>query len=93
MFIAVNRIQVPVEHQERLIGNFEKAMPGMKRFKGFLGLELWTAEDNTILGVSRWESKEAMEEYLNNSLFQQHHGSASSNEAHPTEYYTAKILG
>ena len=92
MFIAVNKLQVPAEHQQHLLQAFEKAMPSMKRFKGFLGFELWTGEDNTILGVSRWESKEAMEEYLKNDLFRQHHGSASDEQTQPTASYSASIL-
>lgn len=96
MFIAVNKIQVPVAHRQAAIDGFEKAMPGMKRFKGFLGLELWTAEDNTLSAVSRWESKEALDEYLNNDLFTRHHGPSAGGQAGPSAaitYYEAKALG
>lgn len=94
MFIAVNKIMVPVEHRRAVIEAFEKATPEMKQFKGFLGLEMWTAEDNTLQAVSKWESKEAMEAYTNNSLFARHHGGgASSGEqghgGQVTTYYTA----
>jgi heme-degrading monooxygenase HmoA len=96
MFIAVNKIQVPAAHRQAALDGFEKAMPGMKRFKGFLGLELWTAEDNTLLAVSRWESKEALDEYVKNDLFKQHHGGPSREQeggSDVTTYYEAKILG
>ena len=96
MFIAVHKIQVPAAHRQAAIDGFEKAMPGMKRFKGFLGLELWTAEDNTLSAVSRWESKEALDEYLSNDLFAQHHGAPSGGHAGGSDavtYYEAKVLG
>ncbi|HYL43527.1 MAG TPA: antibiotic biosynthesis monooxygenase family protein [Ktedonobacteraceae bacterium] len=95
MFIAVNRIAAPAAQQQAMIEAFEKSAPAMKQFKGFLGLELWTAEDNTMLAVSRWESKAALEEYTNNALFQQHHGGAGSQPAHRPDqvtYYTGKII-
>jgi heme-degrading monooxygenase HmoA len=96
MFIAVNKIQVPAAHRQAAIEGFEKAMPGMKGFKGFLGLELWTSEDNTLLAVSRWESKEALDEYVNNELYRQHHGESGGGRAggsDVTTYYEAKVLG
>ncbi len=96
MFIAVNKIQVPVAHRQAALEGFEKAMPAMKHFKGFLGLELWTAEDSSILAVSRWESKEALDEYVKNDLFKQHHGGQSSGQvsgSDVTTYYEAKLLG
>lgn len=96
MFIAINKIQVPAAHRQAAIDGFEKAMPGMKRFKGFLGLELWTAEDNALSAVSRWESKEALDEYLNNDLFTRHHGPSAGSQAGPSAaitYYEAKVLG
>ena len=97
MFIAVNKIMAPAEHRQAVIEAFEKAAPEMKQFKGFLGLEMWTAEDNTLQAVSKWESKEAMEEYTNNSLFSRHHGGgASSGEpgrgGPVTTYYTASTV-
>ncbi len=95
MFIAVNKIAAPVAQQQAMIEAFEKSAPAMRQFKGFLGLELWTAEDNTILAVSRWESKAALEEYTNSAMFKQHHGGASSqhtNRSDQVMYYTGKII-
>ncbi len=87
MYVAVNKITAPVEHRQAVIEAFKKAAPEMKQFKGFLGLEMWTAEDNTLQAVSRWESKEAMEEYTNNSLFARHHGGTGGSPT--TIFYTA----
>jgi heme-degrading monooxygenase HmoA len=95
MFIAVNKIQAPPAQLQAMLDGFEKAAPGMKQFSGFLGLELWTAEDNTVLAVSRWASKEALDEYVNNSLFRQHHGGATGeqmNVSNQVTYYSAKVL-
>ena len=57
MYIAVNCIAAPEGQKQAMIEGFRHAAPGMKRFSGFLGLELWTAEDGTINAVSRWASK------------------------------------
>ncbi|HLZ61361.1 MAG TPA: antibiotic biosynthesis monooxygenase family protein [Ktedonosporobacter sp.] len=96
MFIVVSKIQAPAARKQAVWDGFEKAAPSMKQFRGFLGLELWNAEDDdTVLAVSRWESKEAMEEYLNNDLFKHHHGGASSGPQRPSDqqtYYTGKVL-
>jgi heme-degrading monooxygenase HmoA len=76
MFIAVNKIGGPAGHgrdPQMMVAGFQRAMAGMKQFQGFLGLEIWTAEDGSMQAVSRWTSKEALDEYLNSSLFGQHH--------------------
>ena len=95
MYIAVNRIAAPEGHSQAMVDGFRHAAPGMKRFSGFLGLELWTAEDGTISAVSRWASKEALDEYLRNDLFRQHHSSSSSeqmNAPNQVSYYSAEVL-
>ena len=91
MYIVVNTISVPEAQRQAVVEGFKHALPGMKRFKGFLGLELWTAEDGSMQAVSRWDSREAMEEYLQNDLFQQHHSGISSqrmNVARPAHFST-----
>ncbi len=95
MYIAVNRIAAPAGQAQAIIEGFKHAVPGMKRFSGFLGLELWTAEDGNIHAVSRWASKEALDEYLKNDLFRQHHSGASSeqmNGPNQVSYYSAEVL-
>ena len=95
MYIAVNRIAAPEGQAQAMIEGFKHAAPGMKRFSGFLGLELWTAEDGSIHAVSRWASKEALDEYLKNDLFMQHHSGASSqqmNVPNQVSYYSAEVL-
>jgi heme-degrading monooxygenase HmoA len=95
MYITVNRIDAPAGQAQAIIEGFKHAVPGMKRFSGFLGLELWTAEDGTIHAVSRWASKEALDDYLKNDLFRQHHSGASSeqmNVPNQVSYYSAEVL-
>ena len=95
MFIAVNRIVAPQGHTQAMIEGFKHAAPQMKRFSGFLGLELWTAEDGSINAVSRWDSKEALDEYLKHDLFSQHHSGAASeqmNIANQVSYYSVEVL-
>ena len=95
MYIAVNRIAAPEGQTQAMVEGFKHAAPGMKRFSGFLGLELWTAEDGSIHAVSRWASKEALDEYLKNDLFRQHHGGTASeqmNVHNQVSYYSAEIL-
>ena len=95
MYIAVNRIAAPGGQSQTMIEGFKHAAPGMKRFSGFLGLELWTAEDGSINAVSRWASKAALDEYLQNDLFRQHHSGSSSeqmNMPNQVSYYSAEVL-
>ncbi|HLI09149.1 MAG TPA: antibiotic biosynthesis monooxygenase family protein [Ktedonobacteraceae bacterium] len=94
MYIVVNMISVPEAQRQAVIEGFKQALPSMKRFNGFLGMEVWTAEDGSMQAISRWDSKEAMEEYLQNDLFKQHHSGVSSqrmNVAQPA-HYTAEVL-
>jgi heme-degrading monooxygenase HmoA len=82
MFIAVNKITIPnAERGQAMEQAFQHAMPGLKQFKGFLGMELWHQEDGNMLAVSRWESKAAMEVYTSSDLFGHHHGGASDGQA------------
>ena len=80
MFIAVNKIPAPGSRKEAVVEGFRKAAPGMKQFSGFLGMEIWTEEDGSLLAISRWSSKEALDEYLNNALFRSHHGGGSAEQ-------------
>jgi heme oxygenase (staphylobilin-producing) len=95
MYIAVNRIAASGGQAQEMIEGFKHAAPGMKRFSGFLGLELWTAEDGSIHAVSRWASKEALDEYLKNDIFRQHHSGVSSEQMkvpNQVSYYSAEVL-
>lgn len=95
MYIAVNQIAAPADQARAMIEGFKHAAPGMKRFNGFLGLELWTAEDGTINAVSRWTSKEALDEYLKDDLFQHHHSGTNSkqmNTSNQVSFYAAEVL-
>ncbi len=76
MFISVNTISAPKEHMERMVEGFRRNAPDMKRFAGFLGLEIWKGEE-TLQAVSRWESHEAFEAYLSSETFRSHHGGAA----------------
>ncbi len=76
MFISVNTISAPKEHMDRMVEGFRRNAPDMKRFAGFLGLEIWKGED-TLQAVSRWESREAFEAYLTSEAFRSHHGGAA----------------
>ena len=95
MYIAMNRIAAPEGQEQAMIEGFKHAVPGMKRFNGFIGLELWTSEDGTIHAISRWASKEALDEYLKDDLFRHHHSGASSeklNVPNQVSYYSAEVL-
>lgn len=95
MYIAMNKVAVPAAHRQAVIEAFERSAPEMKRFRGFLGLELWTDEDDTLYAISRWESREAMEEYTSNSLFKDHHGgSGNPQTARPdlVTHYNGKVV-
>jgi heme-degrading monooxygenase HmoA len=84
MFIATNKIPVPAAHQEKMKQAFQKNTPSLKEIPGFLHFELWTTED-FLVSVSKWESKEAFDNYVKSDLFRQHHGSDRNAHAGKTE--------
>lgn len=94
MYIAVNRVAGPGAPTERVIEGFKHAAPHMKMFKGYLGLELWTGEDGSMQAISRWESKEALDEYLNSDMFKGHHGGSREETSKPglVTYYEAQVI-
>ncbi|HEY4385479.1 MAG TPA: antibiotic biosynthesis monooxygenase family protein [Ktedonobacteraceae bacterium] len=95
MLIAVNKVPVSPDRRAATIEGFKRAVPAMKQFSGFLGMEIWTEQDGSLLAVSRWTSKEALEEYTNNALFRSHHSGTSTEQrgAHDqTIYYEAEQL-
>jgi heme-degrading monooxygenase HmoA len=100
MYTVVRQLGNPSERgrdPQEVIAGFQRAMESMKQFSGFLGLEIWTAEDGSMQSVSRWSSKEAIDEYLNSNLFNRHHGSSAGAQHHGAEtahvpYYTVQTL-
>jgi heme-degrading monooxygenase HmoA len=79
-----------------MVEGFKHALPDMQQFSGFLGLELWEAADGTMQAVSRWASKEALDEYTNNQVFRQHHGGPGGG-ARPSSppqvaYYNCEVI-
>ena len=93
MFIAVNKIVVPAPQQERIMQEFARRADDLKQLKGSLGLELWSSDD-ALLVVSRWESKEAMEDYVNHPMFKRHHPTTSDEEMKQADFsfYSAKVV-
>lgn len=74
MFVTVTTIPVANEGQKAKIEeNFKKNAPDLKEFDGFIGFEFWKQE-NEIKAVAHWESREALDNYLNSDKFHQHHG-------------------
>lgn len=92
MYIVANAIP----NNQATIDAFKRAAPGMKQFSGFLGLEIWEAADGTMQAISRWTSKEALEEYTSNQAFRQHHGGGGGGApAHgqpQATYYTSEVI-
>ena len=91
MFVAVTRISAPRAAQERMVEGFRRGGPELKHFPGFLGFELWRNED-TLEAISRWESREAMEEYRNSAMFGSHHGAPGAGQAGTAVSFDAEIV-
>lgn len=96
MFIATNRIVLPIEQQDKMIEAFRRSAPGLKQFPGFLSFEIWISDDRShLLATSHWASREAYDNYVNSEIFRQHHGGASSEQMHPhasITYYSGEQL-
>jgi heme-degrading monooxygenase HmoA len=90
MFIAVTRIKdVAPPVIERMVEGFRHGAQDLKGFEGFLGFELWRTE-TSLEAVSRWTSREAMDEYRKSPVFgAHHHGSQTAAE---TATYDAEVV-
>ncbi|MFD3446650.1 antibiotic biosynthesis monooxygenase family protein [Microbacteriaceae bacterium 4G12] len=92
MYIAVNTIEIA--EPGRMKEMFKQTAPNLKHFEGFLGFELWETEGK-MLAVSRWETKEQFEAYINSDMFKSHHGGESGAKMRPqaqVSYYNAEIF-
>lgn len=92
MYIAVNTIP----NTPAIVEAFKQAAPDMKQFSGFLGMEIWKAADGTMQAVSRWTSKEALDEYIQHQAFRRHHGSSHGEGMSASghiSYYEGEIIG
>lgn len=96
MFIATNRIQIPVEQQPKMIEAFRKSVPALHQFAGFQSFEILVSEDRShMIAISHWTSRAAYDAYVNSETFRKHHGGASSEQMHPhasITYYTGELL-
>lgn len=95
MFVAVNTIAVPQEHRPRMLEAFRRSSPDLKKFEGFVGFEMWTEESGKLLAVSKWESREAFDKYVQSDAFRSHHGGQSSEQAHgqaQVTYYEGETM-
>ncbi|MFC7394026.1 antibiotic biosynthesis monooxygenase family protein [Scopulibacillus cellulosilyticus] len=91
MYVVVNTIAT--EDTERVAERFRKSAPHLKAFKGFVNMELWKA-DNKIEAISRWETKEAFDAYINSDMFQKHHShkAEKSNSNSQASVYEGEII-
>ena len=96
MFIATNRLELPVEQQAKMIEAFRKSMPALRQFEGFQSFEILVSEDQShMLAISHWANRAAYEAYINSGTFRKHHGGASSEQMQPhanITYYTGEVL-
>ena len=84
MFIAVTRIKAPQAALDRMTEGFRRGGAELKRFPGFVGFELWRNAES-LEAVSRWESREAMEQYRSSPMFGAHHGPGGSGDGSSAE--------
>jgi heme-degrading monooxygenase HmoA len=80
MFVVVNTIHASPEELDRIDRAFHETAGDMRAFEGFLGLELWR-NDEGLLAVSRWTSRDAFLAYPRSDAFRKHHKRMSHAEA------------
>jgi len=71
----VNRIKAPsMEVFDETIRRFKSRAGLVDRMPGFLGFELWANKDHLeILVITKWRSREDMENWVNSEEFQRAH--------------------
>jgi heme-degrading monooxygenase HmoA len=71
--VVINRLQVPAGYEGRLEEGFRRSS-GLAGFPGFGGFELLRNQaGGEYLVVTRWESREAFERWLQSESFQRAH--------------------
>ncbi|WP_438001968.1 antibiotic biosynthesis monooxygenase [Sorangium sp. So ce185] len=94
MFIVVNTITASGPALQAMVESFRRAAPEMRQFSGFLGLEIWLG-DGGLRAISRWESREAFQQYPRSDVFRRHHrgmdGEQALRAAHIT-FYEGEIM-
>ncbi|GCE18746.1 hypothetical protein KDK_25460 [Dictyobacter kobayashii] len=97
MFIATNRLELPVEQQQKMmIEAFRKSVPALHQFEGFQSFEILVSEDRShMLAISHWANRAAYDAYIKSDTFRKHHGGSSSEEMQPhanITYYSGELL-
>ncbi|TCP30903.1 heme oxygenase (staphylobilin-producing) [Scopulibacillus darangshiensis] len=96
MYVVVNTITT--EDPEKIAERFRMSAPQLKECNGFVNMELWKA-DNKIEAISRWETKEDFEAYVNSDMFHQHHSHSRKAEKQTSQtqnsqasYYEGEVI-
>lgn len=82
MFIAVNTIKTEASHLEKMEKAFEQMAPRLNHLAGFAGFELWKSEGQ-LKAVTKWESKQAFDDYLASDMFKSQHGGEGGEAKRP----------
>jgi len=74
VFIIINRMEVPEEHRERFEEVFKTRAHAVDRRPGFISAQiLRPTEGNTYIVMTRWESEDNFNEWVNSPEFIEGH--------------------
>ena len=86
--VQINLLTVPEgmgPELERRFANRKRAVDGTLGFEGFDLLRPTSGDNERYMVLTRWESQEAFENWLNSRDFQQGHGSSGGGQASDAE--------
>ncbi|UCZ54153.1 antibiotic biosynthesis monooxygenase [Bacillus shivajii] len=81
MYVVFNELHVPKEGREHVTNRFSESGEKMKKVPGCLDFMFLNPEDddNYQIVVTKWESKEAFEDWTNSQAFKDAHKERRAN--------------
>ena len=90
MIVAISRFRLPREAADRLEARFKERSRRVDTHPGFLGLEILRSpgEQSEFLFMTRWESRDALKEYLRSEDFKL----AQANSSQDAEFSMYEVV-
>ena len=81
MIAITNRLPVKEGHAAEVVERFADSRGNVQDFPGFVSMEVLRSSDDTeVLVITRWESREAFDSWVESDSFRQAHGRDSGSD-------------
>lgn len=81
MIVITNRLPVKEGRADEVVERFSVNRGNVQDFPGFVSMEVLRSEDATeVLVITRWESREAFDSWVNSDSFRAAHNQSSGSD-------------